>query len=192
MTCGITGPPKLQKIRHTTLFEEGEHALRSNFTISSEEELSNFISNKIPYISAYHKIPEGIVPSMPSIDPEYEVKSVIDSSHLYLDRILWQIRRTTARAIIGSYDHASENDDIKRNIKKLKVISSAFSDDLHWETPFSIGLASSLEGDYAEAKAYFNRALEIIEMDPNVQGKENWERTKEFLRWKIAECDQRI
>ncbi|MFZ2473224.1 MAG: DUF4365 domain-containing protein [Methanothrix sp.] len=183
---------KSYAFQNQRLLEGGEHTLRSNFTINSEEKLKDFILNMIPYISAYHKISEGIVPSMPSIDPEYEVKSVMESSHLYLDRILWQIRRTSARAIIGSYDHALESDNIKKNIKKLKIVSAAFKDDLHWETPFSIGLASSLDGDYAEAKVFFSKALEIIKMDPNIQGKDNWERTKEYLKEKIAECDQRI
>lgn len=183
---------KSYTFQNQSLLEGGKHALRSNYTIDSKDKLSDFISNRIPYISAYHKIPEGIVPSMPSIDPEYEVRSVMESSHLYLDRILWQIRRTSARAIIGSYNHVSESDDIKRNIKILNAISSTFSTDPHWETPFSIGLASSLDENYVDAKASFNRALEIIRMDPNIQGKENWERTKEYLKEKIAECDRMI
>lgn len=182
---------KLHTFLNQELIDGRNHTLYSCLTINSEDELQNFILNIVPYITAIHKIPEGIVQSLPTIDPKYEVRPIIDLCHLYLDRIMWQIRRTSTGAIIGSYNHALDNEDIKKDIRKLKEIAKAFIDDEHWETPLSLGLASQLDNDYVEAKGFFERAIEIIEKDPHTCGKEGWERRKEDLRRMIAECDQR-
>lgn len=123
---------KYYAFQNKGLLDESVHTLHSNLTIKSEEELGDFITNDIPHISAAHKIPEGIVSSIPTIDPKYEIKPVMDNIYLYLDNILWQIRRTSTSAIIGSYDHASDNENIKEDIRKLRNIVTAFIDDKHW------------------------------------------------------------
>jgi hypothetical protein len=174
------------------LLRGGSHTLHSNFTINSQDDLKYFIFNTVPYISAIHKIPEGIVQSLPTIDPEYEIIPVVDLCYQYLDQILWHIRRTSTSAIYGSYNHAFGNEEIKKNIRKLKEIVNIFEDDTHWETHYSLGLASFLDENFAEAKDFFNMAIETIEKDPRTRGKDNWTRTKEHLRSKIAECDEKI
>jgi hypothetical protein len=148
---------KKHTFRNKGLLNGKSHKLRNDLIIHSEEQLSGFILNVIPYITAAHKVPEGIVSSIPTIDPKYEIKPVMDNCYTYLYNILWQIRRTSTSAIIGSYDHASDNDEVKRDIRKLRKIVNAFTEDKHYDTPSSLGLAFLMDKNYTEAKGFFER-----------------------------------
>jgi tetratricopeptide (TPR) repeat protein len=109
-----------------------------------------------------------------------------------LGRFLWQIRKTSALAIIGSFEFALENENLRADIRRLSEVSRVFSNDNHWETPYSLGLAAFLNGDYEEAQGYLNTAITIIDKDPNIAGIESWERIKEHLRERIALCNENL
>lgn len=164
--------------------------LKSTFCIQNDDDLERFISELVLIDSALLKIREGVISPAPSLDPSYEINFPLNLPIQYIGTILQQIRRTSAMAII-EISRANEDERITLQRRKLAEVLQCFENDGHYENQYGLGLSKMKDEDYSNAKAYFEKSLEIINKDLNID-KERWKDFEDKLRGLISQCNDKM
>lgn len=189
-------PSKIYVIDFTRhILENKIDSNQKNFTLDStfciqndDDDLKWFIDKLVLSDSARLKILDGVIAHNPSLDPSYENRFSLNIPIRHIDVILQQIRRTSAMAILA-ISLSEEDETIAEKRRKLAEVLQCFEKDDHYENQYSLGLSKMKDGDYPNAKAHFEKTLEIINGDKMID-QESWANLKEELRGRISKCNK--
>ncbi|MBN1998304.1 DUF4365 domain-containing protein [candidate division KSB1 bacterium] len=165
--------------------------LTSDFIVSEEDELEEFVFNRVPYTTAVQKISYGIISTIPTVRPEYQLSLPAGLSPKYSKKIIKSIRRTVTFALQDILALPKESEQILHDKDVLLKILHIFEDDKKWEIPYTLGRKYYMDLNFQKAQSYFAKAIEIIESDPNTLNVPVWEQRKNLISEFIIACKQR-
>jgi len=144
-------------------------------------DVADFLEKAVPLATARMQCKNGLVASIPTPAPSYEIAVPWVPIALYKENISEQIRRTAANGILFLYE-ANEirpyNDDFRR---RLAGILEGYGEDPHWETWMGRAISYHADTRFRDAVVCYEKARNSIKGDPNVRDKANWRRWVELI-----------
>jgi tetratricopeptide (TPR) repeat protein len=140
-----------------------------------EESVSAFLEQQISTTTALLKLRDGVVAPVPSLEDAYFKAIPMGPVSRFSDTILTQIRRTAAFSVLSLKNVASPSPETDSFRRRLARVAAQFDDDDHWETYAARAFSYHVDGQYEHAVEQYDRALDIIERDPNTDGLLEWE-----------------
>ena len=142
------------------------------------QDVKDFLSRAVPISAARLQCSRGVVATVPTLRPAYELKAPLVPVTRFRLPILNQIRTTAAFSIL--FLHALGELNVDSNARRLLAsVVEQFGDDPHWENFMARALSYHADEQFAVAVEYYNRAKKCIEDDSNVSHLPEWkERVK--------------
>ncbi|MEI6655581.1 MAG: hypothetical protein WCP45_12500 [Verrucomicrobiota bacterium] len=137
-----------------------------------------FFNDVVPQTTARLHVAKGIIASTPTLEPEYEQKLPFVPVNRFMGKIMNQIRTTAANAIIFSMQGQDWDQRDSAATRTLARVVAAFdnpSPDPHWECSWAQALAHHADGEFRDADALYQRAIDSIRNDPNVCNSPDWQ-----------------
>jgi len=135
-----------------------------------------FLNSTVPHSVAVLKCREGMIASIPTLEPQYFKQIPSPEVERYSDEILRQLRTTASWSIISMWRRNTLTDITLADFRRaLAAVAAELDDHDHWESPAARAFSAHIDGEFALAVPLYEEAIDIIQRDDATQGKPEWE-----------------
>ena len=171
---------------------------RTSVTIKSDHKwpagnaasVERFVREDVPNAIAMRQCREGVVGSVPTPEPQYEVHYPTVPVARFGKRILGQIRTTAACSILFLHESNALGGRNARIRRQLATVVRQFENDPHWENFMAIGLSLHADGKHSLAIPWYEKARRAIQGDPKVADLPNWKKTVRLITKQITKAQR--
>jgi hypothetical protein len=177
-----TVEPPVYIVDITSQLLDGSPAKGSSKTLASDfvwrpgvrSDVADFLEKEVPRSTARLQCKKGVLESVPTPSPSYEISLPWVPVKLYEMEISEQIRRTAANAILFLYESRDITTENGGFLKTMASVLEAYPGDPHWETWMGRGISYHADLRFKEAIECYEKAKGSIQGDPNINNKKNW------------------
>ena len=178
----VADDPAVYVIDLTSNLLDGVPGGRESVTLKSDyvwkppnrQDIKQFLLRAVPISAARLQCRNGLVATIPTLRPSYELKAPLVPVTRFKLSILHQIRTTSAFSIL--FLHALDQLNLDPDFRKiLASIIEQFGDDPHWENFMARALSYHADGQFDLAVTFYDMAKQCIENDSNVAHLPQWQ-----------------
>lgn len=195
----VTDEPAVYIVDITSQLLDKEPSGSDSVTLKSDyvwhagncEDVRQFLGRAVPAAAARLQCRNGVVASMPRLEPSYVISFPTVPVSRFKNEISHQIRRTAAFSIWFLYKQGEMGPESAEFRQTLASVVEQFGDDPHWENFMARALSYHADGQYENALSMYEKAEKCISDDLKVRDQVLWqEKVQEIHRLKQCARDR--